>query len=581
MPESCQIIQRPHLGFPEGHEMAGLDPVIQSILLNRGVTHSRDCDSDLSLLLPFSELKGIHEACELLSAALTAQKQVVIVGDFDADGATSTALAMRALKAFGFERLAFLVPDRFKLGYGLSAALADMAAAQGAQLIITVDNGVSSIEGVARANQLGIEVLVTDHHLPGEQLPKAQAMVNPNQAGCTFPSKALAGVGVMFYVLIAFRAFLRERNYFQNTAPPNLAQWLDLVALGTVADLVPLDANNRRLVQQGLARIRAGQASVGLKALIAVSRKNESRFKSADFGFALGPRLNAAGRLDSMSLGIECLLCDDMNEALALAHALNDFNEDRKHIESAMKEEALALLPAPDELRSQHTLLCLFDECWHQGVVGIVASRLKENFHLPCVVFAQDDEHRDLLKGSARSIAGLHIRDALVMVDSRYPGLIQKFGGHAMAAGMTIRKADFETFKQALSDSIEQLLGHEKEQLLQAKLFIDSPLQARHFSLEFVNSLAAFEPWGQHFPEPQFSALFLIEQQRILQDKHLKWVLVHEGIDTKLDAIAFNVPKHLWNLCGQQVQLVYRLDINEFRETQNLQLVVEKILFQV
>ncbi len=572
-----QIVRRPSLTFENSSQ---LDLLIQTILCNRGLRGEDDTQSSLSHLLPFHTLKGIQAACDLLFHALQKQSKVLIVGDFDADGATSTSVAIKGLRSLGFANLAFLVPDRFKFGYGLSPQIVEVALDDKPDLIITVDNGISSVEGVAFARKNGIDVLVTDHHLPGKEVPDANAILNPNQSGCDFPSKNLAGVGVMFYLLVAFRAHLRKKHYFSEEEP-NLAELLDLVALGTVADIVPLDKNNRVLVQQGLARIRAGRASLGLQALIHVAKKNPESFKSSDLGFAIGPRLNAAGRLDSMSAGIDCLLSENRAEALSLAEALNDFNEDRKQIEQAMKEEALALLPELSINRDTKPIICLFDERWHQGVVGILASRLKERYHLPCIIFAPDDNDSEMLKGSARSISGLHMRDLLDQVASQYPDLLKKFGGHAMAAGMSIEKKNFVAFSEALCEQLLLRLEsgeQDAKDLLQAKVYVDGELQQKHFSLEFAKTLQSFEPWGQQFPEPLFIGQFTIESQRILAEKHLKMTLRPEGLDITLDAIAFNVEPKYWEYEGKVIQLIFKLDINEFRGTQSLQLMVEHFI---
>lgn len=577
--ETHEIIWRPQLSFSkEQVNLSKLDPVLQSILLNRGVEQDQDCEADLAHLLPFNLLKDIDKACVILYEALIKQSSLLIVGDFDADGATSTSIAIKGLSSFGFKNLNYLVPDRFKFGYGLSTAIVEVAMQNKPDLIITVDNGISSIDGVALARKNNIDVLVTDHHLPGKVLPEANAILNPNQADCLFPSKSLAGVGVMFYFLIAFRAFLRDKNYFveNNIKEINLASFLDIVALGTVADLVPLDHNNRRLVQHGLARIRAGLACEGIKALIEVSGRDSQTFKSTDFGFALGPRINAAGRLDSMSAGIECLLSTHANTAKHLAQELNDFNEDRKQIEGAMKKEALALLPELAPNKIDKPLICLFDARWHQGVVGIVASRLKELYHLPSVIFAQDDNDSDMLKGSARSVMGLHMRDLLDRVASQHPALLKKFGGHAMAAGMSILKSDFEQFSECLSQTIVSVLAEEKDDILQAKIYVDAELKPQHFSLDFAKHLLSFEPWGQRFPEPLFMGRFIIERQRVLSEKHLKLVLRLEGLERTIDAIAFNIDPKFWGYEGKAVNLIYKLAINEFRGTQSIQLMIEQ-----
>lgn len=576
--QQTELIKRPLLEFETGHPFAKLDPVLQSILLNRDVTCVEDCEADLAKLLPFKSLKDIDKACELLYQALLNQKKILVVGDFDADGATSTVVALKGLKALGFQQLAYLVPDRFKFGYGLSELIVEEARKQNPELIITVDNGISSIEGVARARELDIDVLVTDHHLPGRELPLANAIVNPNQKGCEFPEKSLAGVGVMFYVLIALRAYLREKNFFDGKSEPKLVNLLDLVALGTVVDLVPLESNNRRLVQQGLLRVRNGLACEGIKALINVAGRNAERFRSTDFAFALGPRINAAGRLDDMSIGIECLLSEDPAEAFSLAQALNDFNEDRKQIEGSMKEEALALLPEIHNAEEHDSLICLYDENWHQGVVGIVASRLKEQYHLPSIVFAQNEDKPEELKGSARSVAGLHMRDLLDRVASQHPSLLKKFGGHAMAAGMTIYKEDLEAFRRVVNEQMDEMLGHSKQDILQARIFFDAALEERHLTMEFARILHSFEPWGQGFPEPLFKNRFRVLSQRVLADKHLKMMVCLNGSKQACDAIAFNVSEDLRVTEGNEVDLLYKLDINEFRGLQNLQLMIEKII---
>lgn len=583
MPEefNLNLVYRPQTLFAKQHALANLSPILQSILINRGIVEAQDVELTLSGLLPVTDLKGISEANKLLYEALLKQKSILIVGDFDADGATSTALALRGLRALGFLNLDYLVPDRFRFGYGLSPEIVAVAVQKKPDLIITVDNGISSVAGVSLARKHRIDVLITDHHLPAQESPVANAIVNPNQKGCSFPSKHLAGVGVMFYVLIALRGFLRERNYFsENNLPePNLAELLDLVALGTVADLVPLDHNNRRLVQQGLARIRAQQCCEGIKALLKVAQKNPVTLKSTDLGFVLGPRINAAGRLDSMSLGIECLLTDDTSEAMSIADALNDLNEDRKHIEGTMKAEALALLPELGIDRDDQPLICLFDERWHQGVVGIIAARLKEKYHLPCVVFAPDDNNSKLLKGSARSVTGLHMRDLLDRVASQHPDVLVKFGGHAMAAGMTIERNHFEKFQKSLTgETVKFLQESQQADILQAKIWIDGELEGAQFDLNFAQSLQSYGPWGQRFPEPVFIGNFQIVNQRVLADKHLKLYLRVENSDTCLEAIAFNVDFKNWPSATNKVRLIYKLDINEFRGQQKLQLIVEHIL---
>lgn len=548
-------------------------PVLQRIYAHRGIGLPADLQRSAAHLLPFSALKGIAAAVALLVQALDQQQQIIIVGDFDADGATSTAVLLAGLKAFGFKHLEYLVPNRFAFGYGLSPQMAELAVAQGAELIITVDNGISAIEGVALAKKAGVKVLVTDHHLAGTELPAADAIVNPNQPGCEFPSKALAGVGVAFYLLLALRSALRDRGDFENAAEPNLAELLDLVALGTVADVVPLDSNNRILVYQGLQRIRAGKVRPGIQALIDVANRKAEKLTSSDFGFALAPRLNAAGRLDDMSIGISCLLAPDINIARRLAAELDSLNVERREIEQGMQTEALAFLQklsfSDDQLPD---CLCLYQADWHQGVIGILAGRVKELYHRPVIAFAQGDDGE--LKGSARSIQGVHIRDLLEEISSQYPGLIKKFGGHAMAAGLTIAEDRLETFQLALNFIAKKYLTPE---LLTAVIFTDGELASSELTVELAEILQQAGPWGQSFPEPVFEGRFKLVQQRMLADKHLKMMLqANDG--TLVDAIWFNADNKSWpNANVQQVQLVYQLDINDFRDQQNLQLLVRQM----
>lgn len=548
-------------------------PVLQRIYAHRGIGLPEDLQRSASHLLPFSALKGINQAVTLLTHALDHQQQIIIVGDFDADGATSTAVLLAGLKAFGFKRLEYLVPNRFAFGYGLSPQMAELAVAQGAELIITVDNGISAIEGVALAKKAGVKVLVTDHHLAGNELPDADAIVNPNQPGCDFPSKALAGVGVAFYLLLALRSALRERGDFAVSPEPNLAELLDLVALGTVADVVPLDSNNRILVHQGLQRIRAGKVRPGIQALIDVANRKAEKLTSTDFGFALAPRLNAAGRLDDMSIGISCLLAPDINIARRLAAELDSLNVERREIEQGMQAEALAFLQKLSFSDEQlPDCLCLYQGDWHQGVIGILAGRVKELYHRPVIAFAKGDDGE--LKGSARSIHGVHIRDLLEEISSQYPGLILKFGGHAMAAGLTIAEDRFETFQLALNFIAKKYLTPE---LLTAVIYTDGELANNELTVEMAGILQQAGPWGQSFPEPVFEGRFKLVQQRMLADKHLKMML-QASDGTLVDAIWFNADNKAWpNANVQQVQLAYQLDINDFRDQQNLQLLVRQM----
>lgn len=552
-----------------------LDPLLQGIYQARGIASQAELELQLSCLPQPSSMSGISAATERLVAALRSQHSVLILGDFDADGATSSALMVLALRAMGFKSVDFLVPNRFDYGYGLTPEIVELAAETFPDLIITVDNGISSVEGVARANELGIEVIVTDHHLPGAQLPAAAAIVNPNQQGCDFPSKNLAGVGVAFYLLIALRAELRNQQWFeqQQIPEPNLSQWLDLVALGTVADVVPLDQINRALVHQGLLRIRAGYSRPGIQALLRIAGKNPARLVATDLGFALGPRLNAAGRLDDISLGIQCLLCDDPQQALHKAQALDELNQDRKSIEIGMQQQALTIVEQLGlDDQPMPAALCLFQPDWHQGVVGLLASRIKEKYHRPVVAFARGDNGE--LKGSSRSIPGLHIRDALDAVATQNPGLISKFGGHAMAAGLSLNEDKLAEFEQAFQAQVAQSVSEDD---LQAKLITDGSLEAQQISMQTAELLRDAGPWGQLFPEPCFDGEFAIVQQRIVGEKHLKLVLAPSNHpELAIDAIWFNIDTARWpNPDAETVRCVYRLDINEFRGAENLQLMVQ------
>ena len=554
-----------------------LDPLLQRIYQSRGIDSQASLDRRLNCLPEPQSMTGLDAATLRLVTAAQNQQSVLIVGDFDADGATSSALMVLGLRAMGFQAVDFLVPNRFDYGYGLTPEIVDLAAGKSPDLIITVDNGISSVEGVARANKLGIEVIVTDHHLPGSQLPDAVAIVNPNQQGCDFPSKNLAGVGVAFYLLIALRTELRRQQWFdqQQIAEPNLSQWLDLVALGTVADVVPLDQVNRALVHQGLLRIRSGHSRPGIQALLRIAGKNPARLVATDLGFALGPRLNAAGRLDDISLGIQCLLCDDPQQALHTAQALDELNQDRKSIETGMQQQALAIVEQLGlEDKSMPAALCLFQPDWHQGVVGLLASRIKEKYHRPVVAFARGDNGE--LKGSSRSIPGLHIRDALDAVATQNPGLITKFGGHAMAAGLSLTEDKLAEFEQAFQQQVAELISEDD---LQARLVTDGSLDAHQLSMHTAELLRDAGPWGQQFPEPCFQGDFHIVQQRIVGEKHLKLVLApqHQP-EIAIDAIWFNIDTARWpNPEAQTVHCVYRLDINEFRGVESLQLMVQHL----
>ena len=554
-----------------------LHPLLQRIYSARGIQHARELEYQFAHLLK-PTFKGLPEAVSLLAEAVVAQAKIIIVGDFDADGATSSALGVLALRAMGLASVDFLVPNRFEYGYGLTPEIVAVAAAQHPDLIITVDNGISSIEGVAVARELGITVIVTDHHLPGSELPDADAIVNPNQPGCEFPSKNLAGVGVIFYVMNALRAELRQMGWFEESgiAEPNMANFLDLVALGTVADVVPLDHNNRILVAQGLQRIRAGVARPGIKALLNVAGKQAYNLVANDFGFALGPRLNAAGRLDDMSLGIQCLMCESDSLAHEMALQMDDLNRDRKAIESGMQQEAMVMLQRVlnADADSLPWGVCLFDETWHQGVIGILASRIKDKYHRPTIVFADAGDGQ--IKGSARSIQGFHIRDALDAIASRHPALLQKFGGHAMAAGMILNRQNFTAFAQAFDEEVRRQLTAEN---LFAHIMSDGELQPAEINIALAQQLRESGPWGQHFPEPVFDGEFYVVQQKLLAEKHLKMTLSMDAQGQQIiDAIAFNIDPKLWpNLHAKKVKLAYKLDVNEFRGKKTAQLMVDCI----
>ncbi|UAA39593.1 single-stranded-DNA-specific exonuclease RecJ [Paraneptunicella aestuarii] len=551
-----------------------LHPVIQQIYARRGALTDADVQRTTSHLQHYQGLKGISEAVAILASAMAEQKHIMVVGDFDADGATSTALVIRALNQLGNKKHSYLVPNRFEFGYGLSPEIVTMAYEQGAELIITVDNGISCIEGVALAKQKGMSVVITDHHLPAEQLPNADAIVNPNQSGCEFASKNLAGVGVAFYLMMALLRHLQQSNWFaeRQISPPNLTNLLDLVALGTVADVVKLDGNNRILVHQGIQRIRAGQCCAGINAMLQVAKRTNSDIDASTMGFVLGPRLNAAGRLDDMSLGIQCLLTDDEYTAIHLASRLDSLNSERREIESSMQKDADAFLAqfalGNDTMPSG---IVLYEETWHQGIIGILAGRVKDKYNRPTVAMAWQDE--TTLKGSARSIPGVHIRDLLDELYNRYPGIIQKFGGHAAAAGLTINADKLAAFIKVFDQLCEEFLeGME----LQDVILSDGQLQKECFNLPFAQQLKAAGPWGQGFPEPVFDGEFHIVQQRLVGAKHLKLVLRSEQGEV-VDGIMFNVDLDVWPNEAQKAQVAYKLDINRFRNNVSLQLMIEAI----
>ncbi|EAB7162663.1 single-stranded-DNA-specific exonuclease RecJ [Salmonella enterica] len=555
---------------------ADLPPLLRRLYASRGVRSARELERSVKGMLPWQQLSGIDNAVEILYNAFREGIRIIVVGDFDADGATSTALSVLGMRALGCDNISYLVPNRFEDGYGLSPEVVDQAKARGAQLIVTVDNGISSHAGVAHAKTLGISVIVTDHHLPGDTLPDAEAIINPNLRDCEFPSKSLAGVGVAFYLMLALRTFLRDKGWFdeRNIAPPNLAELLDLVALGTVADVVPLDANNRILTWQGLSRIRAGKCRPGIKALLEISNRDPQQLAASDLGFALGPRLNAAGRLDDMSVGVALLLCDNLGEARVLASELDALNQTRKEIEQGMQAEALILCEKLE--RSSETLpggLAMYHPEWHQGVVGILASRIKERFHRPVIAFAPAGD--GTLKGSGRSIQGLHMRDALERLDTLYPDLMIKFGGHAMAAGLSLEEHKFEQFQQRFGELVTEWLD---PALLQGEVISDGPLSAAEMSMEVAQLLRDAGPWGQMFPEPLFDGRFRLLQQRLVGERHLKVMVEPVGGGPLLDGIAFNIDTTCWPDNGvREVELAYKLDINEFRGNRSLQIIIDDI----
>lgn len=568
-----QIIRRTPV-TTDDVSLSSLHPVLRRVYGARAVQSRQELDCILDKLLSYQLLNGITDAVNLLAHAIQAQRKILVVGDFDADGATSTAVAIRALRSFGAQNVNFLVPNRFAYGYGLTPELVAVAAKEFApDLIVTVDNGIANHAGVEAALQAGMQVLITDHHLPAKTLPPANAIVNPNQPNDLFPSKYLAGVGVIFYVMLALRRQLVNDNWFskKNLPEPNMSRLLDLVALGTVADLVPLDHNNRILVHNGLRRIRGGHCASGIVALLELAGRDFRRAQASDLGFAVAARLNAAGRLDDMSLGIECLLTDDPVRAREIARALNQLNEERRNIEQDMQTQALeALGKLTDNLHGDMPRgLCLFDASWHQGVIGILAARIKDRFNRPVIVFAPG--HEDELKGSARSIPGLHIRDVLALIDVQYPGLIRKFGGHAMAAGLTIQHQQLAQFIKVFDEAVSRQLS---EADLQHMLLSDGELSVDEFNLEVAALLREGGPWGQGFPEPVFDDTFRLLEQRIVGDKHLKLRLGKE--DKVIDAVAFFIDVKEWpNHRCEQVRAAYRLDINEYKGRQSVQLIVD------
>lgn len=578
----CNISRMPMLiktrVVPETFESLSLQsPLLHRIFASRGIVSPQQLDKRLQSLLPYATFTDIEKATLRLAKAVCLDERILVIGDFDADGATSSALAVSALRAMGARHVDFLVPNRFEFGYGLTPGIVGIATQWQPHLIVTVDNGISSIEGVDVANAAGIDVVITDHHLPAETLPKAYAIVNPNQFGDAFPSKSIAGVGVIFYVMLSLLRHLSRENWFVKAGltPPNITSFLDLVALGTVADLVGLDQNNRILVSQGLSRIRQGQCRVGIRALIEVAGKRCEQLRESDLGFSIAPRLNAAGRLDDMSLGIACLLCDSLEKARALAGELDALNQERRSIEAGMSEQALRALDSLTlhDVFALPIALCLCDPTWHQGVIGILASRLKERYHRPVIAFSVISDSE--IKGSARSVAGLNIRDVLAAVDRDNPGLITTFGGHAMAAGLSMPTAAFPAFQQAFVAEVGKQWDVSQAE---GAVLSDGALQCEEFTLAQAALLHQAGPWGQQFPEPLFDNVFELLDQRIVGQRHLKLTLQPKEGGEPLSAIAFQVDLKEWpNHRARYVHAAYRLDSNEYQGRTTLQLIIVKM----
>ena len=583
-----------HAGASTALFLENTHPILSSIYQARGILSTAELQYELKGLLPFHRLYDIDKAATIIADAIEQQQRILIVGDFDADGATSTALAIRALRQFGAHEPCYLVPNRFEYGYGLTPEIVEVAKHMQPQLLITVDNGISSLAGVKAAKDAGIKVVVTDHHLAADELPNADAIVNPNQPACEFESKAACGCAVIFYVMTAVRTELRKRGWFVNRAEPNMAQFLDLLALASVADVVPLDKNNRIFVDQGLKRIRAGKGISGINALLKIAGKSAHNLVASDLGFAIGPRLNAAGRLDDMATGIECLLTD--NDALALQYAeeLNNLNEERKNIERGMQQQAMTWLQSQRLSQFDHESehkhlpwgLCLHDPDWHQGVIGILASRIKDKVHRPVIAFAnaelvdglsieQQFEQQEI-KGSARSIPGLHIRDALDLVAKRRPDILTKFGGHAMAAGLSIKLKYYADFQREFDQVCHELMTEDQ---LDQIILTDGELRVEDFNLNLAGMIKYAGPWGQQFPEPIFDGQFKIINQKIVGSNHLKLTLGIIGTQQVIDGIAFNIDLDEWtDQSCQKITCAYQLDINEFRGMQSVQLMIRHII---
>lgn len=569
-----KIVERPLLGRDVG--VTENHPVLKRIYLARGIKSDADLMRGLAQLPSPWLLTGMEEMVLYLINAIELQKKIVIVADFDADGATSCTVAIKGLQLLGATDVDFIVPNRFEYGYGLTPEIVELVKEKQADVLVTVDNGISSLAGVSVAKQAGMQVLVTDHHLPGDELPAADAIVNPNLPDDEFPSRALAGVGVMFYVLLAMRSRMREQGWFmtRNISEPNLAQLLDLVALGTVADVVALDQVNRILVHQGLLRIRSGKGHAGIKALVEIAGKNLHSLASSDLGFSIGPRLNAAGRMDDMSVGIQCLLADDAVVAKQLAMQMDELNRARREVEGQMKQDAMSLLKEMQVLDEQHLTagVCIYNADWHQGVIGILASRIKDRLNRPVIAFANADKGE--IKGSARSIPGVHIRDVLSDIAVAHPKVLQKFGGHAMAAGLSIQLHDYPVFMLAFDKAVEQRLVDVD---LDQKVYSDGELGTTEMTLGFCELLKSAGPWGQEFPEPLFHGVFDVVQSRIVGQQHLKVVLRQPESEVLIDAIAFFVERPEYWLGIRQVKIAYKLDINEYKGQRNVQFIIDYI----
>ncbi|GFO76099.1 single-stranded-DNA-specific exonuclease [Bathymodiolus platifrons methanotrophic gill symbiont] len=569
-----KIVERPLLGRDAG--VPEPNAVLKRIYLARGIKSDVDLQRGLAQLPSPWLLTGMEEMVIYLINAIEQQKKIVIVADFDADGATSCTVAMKGLKLLGADNVDFIVPNRFEYGYGLTPEIVELVKEKQADVLVTVDNGISSLSGVQAAKQAGIQVLVTDHHLPGDQLPDADAIVNPNLPNDEFPSRALAGVGVMFYVLMALRSRMREQGWFitRDIAEPNLAQLLDLVALGTIADVVALDQVNRILVHQGLLRIRSGKGHKGIKALVEIAGRNLHSLGSSDLGFAIGPRLNAAGRMDDMSVGIQCLLSNEEILAKKLAQQMDELNSDRREVEGQMKQEAMSLLKDMNVLDEQDLTagVCIYNEDWHQGVIGILASRIKDRLNRPVIAFANAGDGE--VKGSARSIPGVHIRDVLSDIAVAHPKVLQKFGGHAMAAGLSIQLHDYPVFMLAFDKAVEQRLVDVD---LDQKVYTDGELTDAEMTIGFCELLKNAGPWGQEFPEPLFHGVFDVVQSRIVGQQHLKLVLRKQNDELLIDAIAFFVERPEYWLGIRQVNIAYKLDINEYKGQRSIQFIIDYI----